>query len=298
MAFAGKEVSPMKMKRCIGIAFMLMTAIVLPGLALAADTGDQTSSPFLPGDDYTKALENVQDGELLQWYWSSTQNPDFIAVGPNGTTYTKPHYGIAYVGNESGDWDFIWTNENIAGSIIVEYRLRSFSVLPLIDTTRENTTIHSRTLELEGSCHPDLASLEYSTDNITYTPVFKSGSAWSADVGMSEGRNVLYLKYKYSFYDNNFTGYREVNYTVSTFWINWDNPGSLGVGSLLMLTLVILAVVLLVLLKLVKRRRQRRQLVQQAREPELVPVQQGQQPPPPQYPPPPPPGGQPPPTQS
>ena len=268
------------------IGLMLISSFcLLPPNAQSADTGQQTSSIFGYGESLTVELNNVNKGEILQWRWESNTNLDFLVIGPNGTTYSKPFYGIAYV-TEPGNWTFIWTNNNIAASATVTYRLQSFSVFPDVISPVVNSTIHSKTAVITGTYPPRLSSLQYSLDNITYSPASKTGANWSAQVELSEGRNIVYLKYEYTYYDSTYVGYRELNYTVSTFWINNDNPLSLGAGSVLMIILVILGVVLIIILQLIKRSKRKGQIIQEVKDPVLVPVQPYEQPPPP----PPPPG--------
>ncbi len=198
---------------------ILVIMVCLSSLSLfhsvkAEDYVSDNSPSFPPASTHIETLDNVLSGEILQWYWSSSDSLSFTITSPGGTIYTESSYGIMYAA-ESGVWTFRWRNNNPGSSAYVYYTLQSFPIIPEVVQPTPDTTIPVRNIQVSGTCYSDLDSFQYSYDNDSYHYVSHWSGNWAFDAQLNEGPNTLYLMFSYN-YGDTYVGYKEIHFDVDT----------------------------------------------------------------------------------
>jgi hypothetical protein len=229
----------------------------------ATDLVTGNSPSFSPGSSFSMALEGVETGELIQWSYSTTDSLSLYISSSSGIVYSPSRtYGILSA-SESGTWTWVWTNNNWMFSATVNYGMKSFAWEPTVISPTSGTTIHTKELEIKGTCHPDSTGMLYSFDNITYYPITDRRDAnWALALPLNEGTNTIYINYGF-LYGDSIEGYLILTYKVNTFWLYDNGTLGLGNGSFILIGLSVLIGIITMIFFIIKKRKNKNTIVSQ-----------------------------------
>ena len=210
------------MKRLIvvllGIMLLTTGVMVLVQLPLVqADSSNQTSTSFSPGQTYQKTIHISNPGTILDWSWTSSNYIESWVNGPNGQVdyYYPGSNSISYSNalwiNNPGDYTFVWKSHNLIFSATVNYGIEWFQPTNAQMTSPQTGAISNHlNLTASGTMDNKATGASYSLDNVSYTPVMVGSTAgsWNANLKLSIGQNTLYFETKYVIGAFSYTNYQ------------------------------------------------------------------------------------------
>src|SRR4030066_2244788 len=190
----------MKTLRSLLFGAMMIGVVLAPVCFIVPNTASAseyagTSPAFSAGTAWSLYVGWLATGDILEWYWETSDSLSFSLVYTIDSTTTQI-WGFSsddgYVVESSGHYGLWWYNNNWFFSASVSYWAAGFTPFTTVEAPSEGEYMDSATVTVHGVTDSYSSEVLVGPDAFHLTEASWSGDNWAAEgVVLDEGQNRI-----------------------------------------------------------------------------------------------------------
>ncbi len=184
----------------VGACLAIIAIVTVPSNAEAREY-ESISPAFAPDTSWSLNVGDCAAGDIIWWYWESSDILDFWLVKyPGGVQLTGFTDWDGYFVEESGSYSLVWFNNNLFFSAEVFYSVEVFTPSAAVVTKPSDSVfVNASTVDIQGTYDYTRAEgVLVGVDPLHLRDAMTVGPDWGVDdLVLSEGANTVVVRTYY-----------------------------------------------------------------------------------------------------